>query len=195
MTLALFDFDGTITKTDSLLHFTRFAVGNKRYNLGITWLSPVLLLNKLGILPSQLTKNIFLCYFFKNMPVVNFELLCRQYASVIISTIIHNSAIEKIKWHKQLGHRVIVVSASPEAYVDKWCKLMGIECIATRLQKKDGLITGKIEGANCNGAEKASRLKRFLHIDDYIKIIGYGNSAGDKQMLALCTETFFKPFG
>jgi len=194
MTLALFDFDGTITRKDSLLHFTKFALGGKKYKAGMAMLLPVLVLHKMGAVSSQATKNIFLTSFFNNVPVKDFDNTCQQYAANQIAGITYKAAMEKIQWHKQQQHRVIVVSASPEAYLKPWCTQMGIECIGTKLQTKDGAITGKIDGANCNGKEKASRIKSYLNITDYKDIFGYGNSKGDNAMLALCTQTFYRPF-
>jgi len=43
MNLALFDFDGTITRKDSMLEFLKYAVGQKNYYLGLFRLSPGLL--------------------------------------------------------------------------------------------------------------------------------------------------------
>jgi hypothetical protein len=63
-TLALFDFDGTITNKDSLLHFTAYAKGKTSLNMGLIILSPLIILNKIGIVSSQLVKNKFLTYFF-----------------------------------------------------------------------------------------------------------------------------------
>ena len=194
MTLALFDFDGTITSKDSLLHFTRFAVGANKYRAGMVRLLPVLILHRLRVIPSQTTKNIFLSCFFKNSSVADFDNICTAYAGHTIKSIIYTAAIEKINWHKQQQHRVIVVSASPEAYLQKWCVAVNIECIGRKMQEKNGAITGRIKGANCNGSEKARRIKQYLNIDAYTEIYGYGNSRGDKQMLALCSKTFYKPF-
>jgi len=194
MTLALFDFDGTITKKDSLLHFTRYAVGAAKYYTGITRLLPVLILHKLGGLPSQTTKNIFLTCFFKGGSVEDFNYKCEAYANNDLKEIVHAAAIEKINWHKQQQHRVIVVSASPEDYLAKWCASVNIECISTKLQKKGGVLTGKVEGTNCNGNEKAKRIKNYLNIAAYSEVYGYGNSGGDKEMLALCTKKNYKPF-
>ena len=52
MNLALFDFDGTITKNDSLIKFIRFAVGDLKFVFGLFILSPVLLAYKIKLIPN-----------------------------------------------------------------------------------------------------------------------------------------------
>ena len=67
MNLVLLDFDGTITKKDTLFDFTRFSVGNIKFTLGIAVLFIPMVLNKIGLLSAQNTKEIFLTLFFKNI--------------------------------------------------------------------------------------------------------------------------------
>ncbi len=192
MTLALFDFDGTITNKDSLLHFTAFAKKKIAFYTGMLILSPVLILNKFRIVSSQKTKNKYLSYFFKNMSTAKFNEISAEYVLSKLDSIVIKDAVRQINWHKHSGHRVVVVSASPENYLLKWCSNYGIECIATKLQTSGGKITGKIEGLNCTGAEKEKRIKEKIDLQAYTDIYGYGNSRGDKEMLALCNKPHYK---
>lgn len=194
MTLALFDFDGTISTKDSLLHFTAFVKGRFVFFIGICCLTPILILQKIGLLGSQKTKDLYMSWFFKNMTEADFKQAAKNYVDQKISEIIIPSAVEKINWHLQNGHRVIVVSASPEDYLKPWCDGLNIACIATKLKKQDGKLTGRIEGRNCKGEEKVRRIKAEVLIAGYTEIFGYGNSSGDREMLALCTKPFYKLF-
>ena len=65
--LALFDFDGTITKDDSLLKFIRFVVGDGRFVFGLVVLSPILVAYKLKLIPNYKAKQKMLSWFFKGM--------------------------------------------------------------------------------------------------------------------------------
>jgi phosphatidylglycerophosphatase C len=89
---------------------------------------------------------------------------------------------------------VIVVSASAESWIAPWAASHQLELLCTKLEVVHGKITGKIAGENCNGAEKVSRIKAHLDINDYGRIIVYGDSKGDREMLALGTESHYKPF-
>ena len=65
MKIALFDFDGTITKEDSLIKFISFAVGEIKMLIGMVYLSPMLVGYKLKIIPNYKAKQYLFSYFFK----------------------------------------------------------------------------------------------------------------------------------
>jgi len=48
--IAFFDFDGTITRGDSLLRFIRFVMGDSKLLMGVVPLSPILLAYKLKLI-------------------------------------------------------------------------------------------------------------------------------------------------
>jgi HAD superfamily phosphoserine phosphatase-like hydrolase len=86
------------------------------------------------------------------------------------------------------------VSASAENWVKPWCDKYGIRCLSTKLEVNGGIITGKIRGRNCYGDEKACRIKETFDLSKFDLIIAYGDSSGDKEMLALAHERNYKPF-
>lgn len=192
-TLVLFDFDGTITRSDTLFSFTRHSVSQTRYFFGLIVLSPVLVLHKLGLVGSQATKEIFLSWYFNGIPLTVFNESGRSY-SPVIDKITRPAAEKEILNHKKQGHRIVVVSASAENWIAPWAESHQLELLATKLHVVDGRITGKIDGENCNGPEKVNRIKSYLRPGDYERIIVYGDSKGDREMLALGTETHYKPF-
>ena len=194
MQLALFDFDGTITTDDSLLKFIRFVVGDRRFLLGLVVLSPMLVLYKLKLIPNYKAKQYMLSWFFKGMSKDAFLKVANEYSLVHIDKILRPKAIEKINWHKNQGHKVVVVSASIECWLRPWCEKNGLELIATKLEIKDDIVTGKLLSKNCYGVEKINRIKEIYNLKDFEYIYSYGDSSGDKQMLELAHEKFYKPF-
>ncbi len=191
--LALFDFDGTITTSDTLFLFTASAVSPARYWGGLIVLSPVLVLHKLGLISSQRTKEIFLGWYFNGWSLGAFNEMGRAFADQI-KQIVRPAALDKIREFQGSGVRVIVVSASAENWIAKWASDMGIELLATKLEVVDGKITGKIDGQNCNAQEKVSRIKSYLDLTQYESIVVFGDSKGDREMMALGTESHFMPF-
>ena len=71
---------------------------------------------------------------------------------------------------------------------------MEIGLISTQLETINDKLTGNIAGKNCNGEEKATRIRSIYNLAEFDEIYCYGDSNGDKQMLALGTKTFYKPF-
>jgi len=193
-TLALFDFDGTVTNRDSLIQYIRFSKGDLRTLWGMIVLSPVLFAYKLKIIPNYRAKEKMLIYFFADMSEKKFKGLAQEYALTHIDKIIRPKALECILSHKHKGHRVIIISASIECWIKPWCDKHDIELIATQLEIVNNHITGKLSTKNCYGQEKVNRVKKFLKLDIYNTIYVYGDSRGDRELLALGNKKFYKPF-
>lgn len=192
--LALFDFDGTITTDDSLIRFIRFSVGNTGAALGMIVLSPMLIAYKLKLIPNHKAKQYMLSYFFKGMSTEKFQQIAEDYSLNHIDTILRPKAMKKIAWHKEQDHKVVIVSASIECWLKPWCDRNGLELIATKLEMKEGIITGKLLSKNCYGIEKANRVNDNYSLRQYDHIYAYGDSRGDKELLTLADERYYKPF-
>jgi len=194
MQIAFLDFDGTITTDDSLTKFIRFVVGDVKFIWGMILLSPMLTAYKLKFIPNYKAKQYMLSYFFKNMSEEKFMHVAREYSLNQINTILRPKALEKIAWHKEQGHKIVIVSASIECWLKPWCDENNLGLIATRLEIKEGILTGKFSTKNCYGIEKANRVQELYNLSDYEHIYAYGDSRGDKELLALANESFYKPF-
>jgi phosphatidylglycerophosphatase C len=192
--LALFDFDGTITNKDSFVEFIRFYKGSGSLIIGFIVLSPILLLYKLKIIKNWKAKEKVVTYFFKNEPFKDFCLKSTEFSIKVIPDLIKPDALQTIKWHLDNGDRVIVISASFENWLADWCKSMNLELIGSKLEVRDGIITGKIDGRNCYGIEKVIRLKQYLDISQYSEIYSYGDSKGDLAILELADHSFYRSF-
>ena len=191
MSLALFDFDGTITTRDSLIQFLKFAVGKPRFYIGLLRLSGMLVKYKLGIIPNDQAKEALISYFFKGWDYTLFQKVCDEYSVNEIDSIIRAEALDKITWHKSQGHRIVVVSASMENWLNQWCVSHELELIGTQLEVVTGKLTGKFATKNCYGVEKLNRVRAELQLDDYHPIYAYGDSAGDKNMLEIADKKYY----
>ena len=120
----------------------------------------------------------------------------------------------RFDWHRRQGHRLVIVSASPECYVRAVADELGADgVVATRLEVDEhGKLTGRFDGRNCRGAQKLERLREWIQAsppapydgegahdaaggdtgagappagaDDHPFLWAYGNSAGDRELLA-----------
>lgn len=194
MRLALFDFDGTITTKDSMVEFIQYAVGKRKYYFGLLRLSPMLMAYKLNLYPNDKAKERLLAYFFKKITIKEFQEIVIGYDKNELDKIVRKEAIAKILWHKKQGDEVVVVSASMECWLKLWCDRQNIKLIATKLEIENGKFTGKFATPNCYGEEKVTRLKELYPTEKYSHIYAYGDSRGDRELLALADEAFYKPF-
>uniref|UniRef100_UPI00404867AF HAD family hydrolase n=1 Tax=Algoriphagus sp. TaxID=1872435 RepID=UPI00404867AF len=192
--LALFDFDGTITSKDSLFDFIRYAVGDFRFFFGILLLLPMFVVYKLKIIPNYVAKEELITYFFKGYKDDVFINLAKEYSLTKLDNLVRAKAIDRILWHKKQGHKVVVVSASIDYWLSPWCKLYNIDLLSTKLEINNGIITGKFSGNNCYGAEKVKQINNYYNLADFDYIFAYGDSRGDKEMLEIANESFYKYF-
>ena len=64
--------------------------------------------------------------------------------------------------------------------------------IATRLETDGvGRVTGRYDGGNCYGAEKARRLRALLG-EAAVELYAYGDSRGDREMLAMADHAYYR---
>ena len=112
--------------------------------------------------------------------------------------------LERLAWHREQGHDVVLVSASPQLYVDVLTEALGASGgLGTRLAVDPrGRLTGGYLGKNCRGTEKLRRLDEWIKGRDYVTppdIFAYGNSRGDRRMLSAAMYPFnvgkLGPFG
>ena len=192
--IAFFDFDGTITTKDTLFEIIKHQKGKAKFFTGILLHSPVLIGLKIKLITNQRAKELILKYFFKGNELSFFQQRCDDFATMLLPSIIRPGALEEIKKLKDANFDIVIVSASAENWIRKWADLIGLGLLATQLETVDGKLTGNLSGPNCNGAEKEIKIRSAYDLSKFDQIYCYGDSNGDKQMLALGTKTFYKPF-
>jgi phosphatidylglycerophosphatase C len=194
-TLALFDFDGTLTSRDTFPAFIQFVVGKRKYRWGILLLSPILTFYLLKILPNYVAKMLVLRYFLEGLFIESLQQSGESFCQKELPQYLRPAGLETINWHKKQGHRVIVISASVDWWIKPWCESNDLELICTRVKQEEERFTGEYDTPNCYGPEKVRRLKnRIPRLDAYTEIYAYGDSKGDREMLALAHHAFYKPW-
>ena len=200
----LFDFDGTLTSADTLLAFIRYACGRRRYVLGFALFSPLLVLMKLHLYPNYRAKERLFAWYFRGMSIDDFDNVCRRFAHHN-QRLLRLAALDKLREVFHYGETVCVVSASIDNWVrpffDNLAKGSRSEfsVVGTRVETgTDGCLTGHFSTPNCYGEEKVRRVVQLMpdldrHRSDY-RVIAYGDSRGDREMLEFADEAHFKPF-
>ncbi len=110
----------------------------------------------------------------------------RDTLNEVIDPIVYDEALELIRQHQARGHRVYLVSASPEEIVTPLALYLGVdEAIASRAELDEaGRYTGEVEFYNY-GPSKAEAIlaAAAAHDIDLSRSYAYSDSATDLPML------------
>lgn len=189
--IAAFDFDGTLTNKDSLLEFIRYVFGTWRLWCGFLLHTPMLVLMLLKCYDHSKAKEKIFSYFFKGMPVGDFDEWCQRFAHDN-RAILRPQGVDTIQQAIKEGTEVVIISAS----IDNWVQpfFPQVKVLGTQAEVKDGKLTGRFLTANCFGHEKVNRLLAvYPQRSDYY-LTAYGDSEGDKELLVFADESYYKPF-
>ena len=192
-TIAVFDFDGTLTRMDTFFMFLLFRFGYRGCLRGLWANRGVLIRYLLRRVSNDEAKETVFAYFFAGMGIDEFDDACRSFSLAKVPGIIRPRAMERCAWHVRNGHCVAIVSASVRNWIEPWAERNGIEAvIATEVGLDNGILTGRFSGKNCRGAEKVRRiLSWFPERGDY-DLYAYGDSRGDREMLEFADFPYYR---
>jgi HAD superfamily hydrolase (TIGR01490 family) len=191
MDLALFDFDGTITTRDTFRPFMAFAGGRARMALGTVLLGPMVVGYELGWVHASRMRAAAAYFCFRGRAEREIRELGARYGSSLTPHF-RPQALERIRWHKQRGDAVVVVSASLRPYLEDWCRGLELDLVCTELEVRGGVLTGRYRGGDCTGPEKARRVRAGHDLERYASIHAYGDTREDAELLELATRRYFR---
>jgi phosphatidylglycerophosphatase C len=190
--LILFDFDGTLTRKDSLLEFFKFTHGKLHFVWNLLISLPIILIWKLGLINAENGKNLIFNIFYKNWSAEKLNEAGKAFAKERIPEILFDGAIDLVKSYQKNNNKIALVSASVDVYLKPFCQQYHIKCICTELAFEDGIYKGKFATKNCNTTEKVKRVVAVYQKSDFEKVVAYGNSSGDKAMMNWADESHFR---
>ena len=168
-----FDFDGTLTRSDSLIEFIRFAKGDKDFALCFLRYLPLLLLMKIGLYPNWKAKQKVFSYCFKGMKEDDFNAICARFAGKKTG-MMRPKGMEKLREVLAEGGKAIIISASVNNWVEPFFYDM-----------PDVYVYGE---------EKVKRLLQLYPERTEYWLTAYGDSRGDTELLDFANESYYKPF-
>ena len=190
--LALFDFDGNISHKDTFWDFIKYTVNPIDFAFSHLALSYTYLRFHAGILSNGQAKQRIMNHHFKGWKLERFNDAAEHYALNRIDDLLIDKAMDAIKYHQDNGDHIVVVSGSFENWLSPWCAQHGICTIGSKLEVRNNHLTGKLDGHDCIGPEKVSRIKSYINPEQYKKIYAYGDSEGDREMLNMADVKYFK---
>jgi phosphatidylglycerophosphatase C len=185
-TVAAFDFDGTMTRRDTLVPFLMTVAGRTAVARAISAESVALTRAAAGRGDRDVAKERVLTRVLAGYDFDTIAASGRAFGAELARSAITPEARDRIAWHRREGHDVVIVSASLDVYLDEVARTLDVaHVLSTRLEVDElRRCTGRLLGANCRGPEKAARLQTLFG-DEAVELWAYGNSCGDDEMLAL----------
>lgn len=192
--VAAFDFDVTMTYRDTFVPFLNRAFGRHKVLATFLRLAPDAVKVMVGLSDRDDFKRLLVHDLFGGMSVKNLREDGFMHAKEIINWL-RPDALARIRWHKEQNHRLIMVSASLNLYLEPICKELGFDdLLCTCLSIDHNVFDGGLVGNNCRGVEKLKRLERLLGDLSCYEIHAYGDSSGDREMLDAANFSYYKTF-
>lgn len=183
--VAAFDLDGTLTTRDCV---TPFLMRTVRWRTALALIRhPFTVVGALAHRDRDRLKKI-VCSAFAGYDANTLDAEGVAFAREIAARRLRQDTVARLRRHRELGHTVVIVSASLEPYLRPLGRGLGADAVlCTRLERGvDDRLTGRLDGANCRGPEKVRRLEHWLAGHDLAgaELWAYGDSAGDRELLA-----------
>ncbi|VTR58066.1 HAD hydrolase, family IB [Actinobacillus pleuropneumoniae] len=188
---AIFDIDKTVIHTDSMFQFLKYGI--RKYPATTPVILKVVLhslLYKLRLLEAEKAKS---AYFHAMRHLDDSDL--KHFYETELKPTIFPDALKEMQLKKSEGYHVLLVTASPDAYMRYFAELPCVDAvIATKLSVRDGRFTSMIEGNNCKGEEKVNRIQQYLSEQrlaiDYDSSCAYSDSLSDLPMFRLVKHKY-----
>ena len=197
--IAAFDFDGTLTRRDTLLPFLARGLGWPRFLLALLQCSPWLAGYALGLVPNDAAKARLLRATLSGRTLAEMEVWTTRWLAEDFSGQLQDWTMARLAWHRQAGHCCVLVSASPDIYLQRVASQLGFDgLICTQMQVQGACLTGRMLTPNCHGEQKVLRFQAWLaarfgvETAQAMLLYAYGDTAGDKPLLRLARHAWYR---
>lgn len=196
--VAAFDFDGTVSRRDTLIPFvTHFAgvVTTVAGAFGAGW--DAVVRREFDVRDRDELKAQMLRRLLAGRDGRDLDRAAGIYAARLIDRALRPEITEEIRRHVAAGHETLFVSASLSNYLHPIARYLGMtDVIAVEAEESGGVLSGSMVHPNVRAAEKAVRLRRWLGVPaqgplDAVELWAYGNSSGDHALLELADHAYW----
>lgn len=194
--IAAFDFDGTVSRRDTLVPFVARVAGLPRSVVAARATGWAGATRRLSVRDRDAVKAHLVQRLLAGRPVRELERDGGRYATRLIDRGLRPEMVDQVRRHVAAGHETLFVSASLVYYLRPIARYLHMtDVIAVEPEVRDGVLTGAMH-QNVRAHEKARRLREWLGVApesplDDIELWAYGNSSGDHELLALADHALW----
>ena len=194
--MAVFDFDGTLTRRDTLLPYLVTGLGWVGFAALMLRCAPWLMGYALRLLPNRVAKARLLRGAFAARSEASLEGWTSRWL-VGLPALLRPQAMAQLAAHQRAGHCCVLVSASPDVYLQRAARQLGFDAlVCTEMAVTSGVFTGDMRTPNCYGEEKVARLKHWMAEQqlqrECMTLYAYGDTKGDKPMLRMADHAWYR---
>lgn len=186
--LVVFDFDGTLTTSDSFVRFALRSVGKSRFAGAVFRCAPYLAAWKCRLISGGRAKERLFAALYAGHSREWLLENGRDFARDI-ARLERPETVKALERHIADGDNVYIVSASLSEWIVPWANTRSVPAdhvIATICEINGrGILTGRFASKNCYGAEKVRRLRQVTGDLSKYHITVYGDSKGDRELFAI----------
>lgn len=189
-TLVLFDFDGTLCKTDSYSAFLKYVIPKKQFYWRCCRFLPKIISYYLGYYPAHLLRPQLSRQLLQGLLIADLQKKLPSYTSQIL-TQLNPKVYAQLKWHQQQQHDIYIVSAGLNLYLAPIAHALNVKLICSELDQQQLILTGEYQTPDCSKLEKVNRIKQRIELKNFNYIYAYGNSPEDYEMLQMADHAYF----
>jgi phosphatidylglycerophosphatase C len=181
-TVAAFDFDGTLSSRDNFVPFLRRVAGTSAVTGSMARNCIRVARQRRSRRSRDRLKALVLHDVFAGYDAEALDEIGRGFAFEIIQRHLCVDMVKRADWHRTQGHSLVIVSASLGVYLRPVATQLRFDAVlCTELEVDDGTLTGRMDGPNVRGLEKARRLDAWIG-DVPTFVWAYGDSSGDRDL-------------
>ena len=154
---ALFDFDGTLTRGDSMLPFLRAAIVRVPLTRALAATSPWLVGYAAGLIRNDSAKERLLAASLGGRAIADLEAKGRAFARDDVPKLLRETMMAEFRRRRDEGRICVLVSASLDLYLEPWAREAGFaHVISSRLAIDDAhRATGALLAAIATGRKRS----------------------------------------
>ena len=171
--IAVFDLDGTITYKDTYVEFLLLCLKKRPLRvLRGGELVFYLLVHKAGLRSNHWLKAKYLGTVAGGLGGTQLDDIVEEFCMATIEKNIKPLALVEMDKLRSQGYTLVLATASFGFYVERLFATLNMDYLlcSKAMLDTDGKITGSLDGKNCIGDEKASRLKSLMEAQKWSSI-------------------------